>query len=182
RASLDAILYARDMLDSGRTDAALIGGVEDMSEEYAAYIKANGGIPADGVCMLAAERSEAAKERGAHIYARLLGGASGYREDISDITASALCDAGLDMKDIAFTVTNGGVAVHGDIPNIDIKKITGELCGASFAAAAAAAIAIGERGALPDGTVLCRGAKTLITGNGFDGYGGSIIMSVNIGG
>ena len=181
RAALDAFLYARDMLTRGRIDAALIGGGEDMSEQYAEYIMANGGVPADGACMFAAERFDAAMARGAHIYAELLGGAAGYKENISDITASALSDAGVDMSDIAFIVANGGAAAYDDIPIIDIKKIMRELCGASFAAAAAAAIAVGERGELPDGAALCRKAIALITGAGFDGYCGSLIMRVNIG-
>lgn len=177
RASMDALLYARQMMDCGRIDTALIGGAEELHRVYAEYLTCFGAVPSDGVCILKAERKESAIERGARIYAEILGGAAAYKpgydeETAIKLTERAMCDAGICKNDIAFAVTSGSAPPGLGVDNIELNSVTGELCGAAGAVAAAAAVALAEYGPETDK------AAALVNSFGFDGYMASVVIKI----
>lgn len=185
RASFDALCYARYMLESGRVSFAVAGGVEEMNDVYAMFIRQNGAVPSDGACMFAALRRADAQSRGAEIYAELIGSASGYKPgfdkaDVKRIMEHAAKDAGLELSDIDFVVTSGSDAESEiSLPLIDIKKITGETYSASAAIAVAAAVSVCREGIMPDGKKLRDGINhVMINSFGFDGFMGSMILKI----
>lgn len=185
RASFDALCYARYMLEIGRVRSAVAGGVEEMNDVYAMYIRQNGAVPSDGACMFTVERRADAQSRGARIYAELTGSAAGYKPgfdktDVKRIMENAAHDAGLELSDIDFVVKSGSDA-EADIsqPSLDIKQVTGETYGASAAIAVAAAVAVCGEGIMPDGRKLRDETKhVMINSFGFDGFMGSMILNI----
>ena len=183
RASFDAISYVRDMIAAGRVSCAIAGGAEELNEVYSEYIERNGAVPADGICLFAAESRKSAENRGAGVLAEVSGSAAVYRpgfgkNDVEQIMKSALESSGCELSDIDFVITSGSPAETDiPLPGIDIKKIIGETYSASAAVAVAAAIAVCRAGALPDGTRLKSGTKrVMINSFGFDGYMGSMVI------
>ena len=167
RSAYDAMEYASDMLAAGRINAAIAGGIEEMHELYEAFIRKNGAVPSDGVCLFVTERREDAIRRGAHIYAEVLSMAAEYMPDGADTSAvreRAVREAGIDLDRIDLEVTNtGGNAAR----ILKMKDITDEIYSASFAAAAAAAIAAGKNGDI-----------AMVTSVGFDGFAGCAVIKI----
>ena len=185
RASLDAISYARDMIAAGRVSRAIAGGAEELNEVYSEYMERNGAVPADGICLFAAESRKSARSRGAKVLAEVLGSAAAYRygfgkDDVLQIMKKAVKGSDCELSDIDFVITSGSHAETDiPIPGVDIKRIIGEIYSASAAVAAAAAIAVCRAGALPDGTRLRAGTKrVMINSFGFDGYMGSMVLKI----
>ena len=128
--------------------------------------------------MFIAEDAAAARARGAHIYAELLGSAYKYAEqygadDIFEIMSESAKDAGTYLKDIDFIITCGALdneikAIHKTgIKVIDIKDVSGETYGAGGAFKTAAAIALFERN---------EAAAVMVNSFGFDGFMGCCIL------
>lgn len=179
-ASFRALGACADMLDEKRVKAAVVGGIEEMSDIYREYMELNGAKPSEGYCIFIAENTDEALKRGARVYAELLGCAYRYKKNFSDkdvlsLMSEAANDAGVSLADLDFTVISGGEAVKAAIEktgvkNININKIIGNTYGASGAFAAAVAAAIFEKGALPNGGGISEKPLALMGCFSFDGF------------
>jgi 3-oxoacyl-[acyl-carrier-protein] synthase II len=185
-ASVCALGTCADMLDEKRVKAAVIGGIEEMSDIYSDYMELNGAKPSEGYCIFIAENADDARKRGAHIYAELLGSAYKYKKDFSEkdvlsLMSEAANGAGVSLTDVDFTVISGGEAAKAaiektDVKNININEIIGDTYGAWGAFAAATAAAIFEKGALPDGYRIPEKSLAVTGCFGFDGFMGCCVL------
>ena len=188
-----SILAAHRLIASGRCEAVLAGGSEASMTPVALAAFANmtalstsgvsrpfdrrrdGFVMAEGAGVLVLEELDAARARGARIYAELLGGAS--TADAHHITAPApggagaigcmelaLEDAGLTPADIAHVNAHGTSTPLNDLaeaeainkvfgqpgpPVTSIKGVTGHGLGAAGAIEAVAAVLTIDRGLIP---------------------------------
>lgn len=189
-ASIDALSFCADMIKEKRIRLAFAGGAEENERPYSEYIRANGAEPSDGACIFTVEEKADAIKRGARIYAELAGGASGYNSDYEEkdilaVTEAAAKNAGISLKDISFAVTSlgarGGETEYRAIKtlgvqSVDIKPVIGETYSASGAFAVSAALAVMERGMLPNGASLKDTEYALINSFGFDGHMGCAVL------
>ncbi len=188
-----SVLAAHRLVASGRCDAVLAGGSEAAMTPVATAAFANmtalstsgvsrpfdrrrdGFVMAEGAAVLLLEELEAARERGAKIYAEVLGGASSA--DAHHITAPApggagaagcmelaIEDAGLEPSDIAHVNAHGTSTPLNDLaeaeainkvfghpgpPVTSIKGVTGHSLGAAGAIEAAAVALTIVRSSIP---------------------------------
>lgn len=188
-ASIDAMIYAMDFIKLERADCVLAGGVEELCEEtFLGFYKAgllsgsdgaeqincpfdmrrNGFVLSEGSAVLVLERLENALERGATIYAEILGAAnrfdaSAYKRcnpegtGLKAVVTHALADARLSPSNIDLICAHADSSREGDRMEAHVledifgetlrktsvtavKSITGETYSASGALSAAACI------------------------------------------
>ena len=150
-----SLLAGHRLIVSGRCDAALVGGAEAAMTPVALAafgnmtalsssgnsrpfdVRRDGFVIAEGAAVLVLEELERARERGAHIYAELLGGASSA--DAYHITAPApggagavgcmelaLEDAGITASEVAHVNADGTSTPLNDLAEAEaIEKIFG---------------------------------------------------------
>ena len=115
---LAAFRCAAELLDEGRADAVLCGGVEETTDEIAAILEVRGYEATEGAYLTLLERPDAARERGARPLAGLLGAASvsvpclpweapADAGAVDQVAAAALADAGLDREAIDLDLSHG---------------------------------------------------------------------------
>lgn len=197
-AGLDAVSYAADFIRLGRADIVLAGGVEELCEEtFLGFhnlgclsgidgsepvccpfdARRNGIILSEGAAVLVLEEEARALERGAEIYATVLGYSNSFdyesamdfshggkglenairnalkdasltREEIGYIASCANATKGLDrMETSAIKEVFGKYAY--DIPVSSIKSMMGESFSASGALSLAASTGCLYRGIIP---------------------------------
>jgi 3-oxoacyl-[acyl-carrier-protein] synthase II len=186
-----AIAFACDQVRGGRADLMLAGGVDVYNrinlagfnrllaaapEVCAPFSKGRKGlIPGEGCAVLVLEDLEAARRRGAHVYAELLGygvSSDGLHPTIPDAggiaraMAAALADSGLAAGDVDYISAHGTgtelndrvetKAIHAvfgseaaRIPVSSIKSMLGHAMGAASALEAVACCLSLETGVLP---------------------------------
>ena len=187
-ASIGAFRMCADMIEGGRINAAVVGGVEEKCDIFCRYMALRGIKASEGACMFIAEDESKAIERGAHIYEKIIGTSYTYKkdpskEDVLNVMSAALKDAGITLSELDFIVTCGEESVKSEraaiedikVKCIDIQEAIGNTYSASGAFKAAAAAAIFEKGRLPGGDVLNNGAA-MIAGFGFDGFTGCCVL------
>jgi 3-oxoacyl-[acyl-carrier-protein] synthase II len=197
--SLDAIHYAMNMIRLYEYRIVLAGGVEELCEQtYKGFYKIghlagsrpgkeeidcpfdrrrNGIVLGEGACIVVLEEMGSALDRGANIYAELLGYGAAFDPDSRNIYSpkakgaaraiqNCLGDAGLDAGDIDYVSATANSTldcdamesqalkdVFGlrakDIPVSSIKSMIGETFSASGAMNLAAGLAVLNEGFVP---------------------------------
>ncbi len=175
--ALDAVLNGETHIAHRRGDAFLVGGGEVVSEAlYTAFhmldvmsgSKEDGVTMGEGACYVVVERTEAARERGAKVFAELIGYGTAFdppesealivhasAQTTSDAMQGALTDAGIEPSDVDLVCSaRSGLSqidqpeqdgierlLGADIPVVAPKTIIGETFGAAGAFAIAAVLA-----------------------------------------
>jgi 3-oxoacyl-[acyl-carrier-protein] synthase II len=188
-----AIGYASDLIRMGRVDAMLAGGADAFSRiTYMGFARLGaiakercqpfdknrkGMVPGEGAAVLVLEEAEAARARGAKIYAEILG--YGISCDAHHMTAAhpqgegavramarALNESGVGIADIDYISAHGtgtptndraeSIAVRalfgeraGKVPVSSIKSMVGHTMGAASAIEAAACALALDTGMIP---------------------------------
>lgn len=197
-ASLDALTYAADFLRLGKADAVLAGGVEELCEEtFRGFLdlgclsggeateflccpfdmRRNGAVISEGASVLILEDSDHALQRGASIFAEVLGYGSSFDPDadrrfshsgrgLEKAIRMALDDASLPPARVDYVSscanssrgldsleTRALRTVFGEhafrIPVSSIKSMIGESFSASGAFSAAAGAGVLQSGFIP---------------------------------
>lgn len=161
-AGMDAVFCCMDMIEDKRIKLGIVGGIEQSSQIYDRFINENNNKPSDGGCIFILEDMESADKQSGKIYAKLINIESVYFEELTDekvqkIMQKTVSDAGFNMSDIEFTVSNCDF-----LADYNLKQFTGELYGVSgtFLIAAAVSIMKNEK----------HGSLALAVNVGFDGY------------
>lgn len=209
--ALDAVACADIHLETGRADALLVGGGEALSEPlYVAFHKLGvldtGAMLGEGAALMALEREDFAKERGARVLARVTGFGTAFMPPKSQATlihasteaveravAQAIGDAGISAKDVDVVASGiSGLRAFDDAelaalvrtlgPEVCVaapKHFLGETLGAGGAMGMAAAIAW-LAGATPGAIVVGRAPKevrtVLVTTMGYYGNATAVVM------
>lgn len=197
--SLDAIYYAMNMMRLYEYRVVLAGGVEELCEQtYKGFYKIghlagsrpdkeeldcpfdkrrNGIILGEGACMVVLEDLDHALDRGADIYAELLGYGAAFDPESRNIYSphargathaikNCLEDAGLDAGDIGYVSAAANSTLDcdametqalkralgskaKDVPVSSIKSMIGETFSASGAMNLAASAAVLKKGFIP---------------------------------
>src|SRR3989338_7716749 len=188
-----AIGYATDLIRMGRIDAMLAGGADAFSRiTYMGFARLGaiakercqpfdknrkGMVPGEGAAVLVLEEAEAARARGAKIYAEILG--YGISCDAHHMTAAhpqgegavramarALRESGVGIEDVDYISAHGtgtptndraeSIAVRslfgeraGKVPISSIKSMVGHTMGAASAIEAAACALALDTGMIP---------------------------------
>jgi 3-oxoacyl-[acyl-carrier-protein] synthase II len=152
-----AIGYAFDLLRTGRADLMLAGGADAFSRiTYMGFARLGaiapercqpfdrnrkGMVPGEGAAVLLLEPLDAARERGAHIYAEILG--YGVSCDSHHMTAAhpegdgairamttAMIESGVKPEDIDYISAHGtGTPTNDRVESIAARRLFGDLAG-----------------------------------------------------
>jgi 3-oxoacyl-(acyl-carrier-protein) synthase len=221
--ALDAVLTAETHIACGRADALLLGGAEVLTEPlYLAFQKlgiisegdsrcepgevtSRGTHLGEGAALLLVEDGEHAAQRGARVYAEIVGCGTAFEAPASDIqlvhasdraveraVRAALCDAGLAPGDIDLVCSaESGVnrvdmaeeeglarVLGGDVPTVFPKALWGETFGAAGALAMLAAVGwlSGVRPTMVRGELAREVRTVLVTAMGYYGNVSVVIL------
>jgi 3-oxoacyl-(acyl-carrier-protein) synthase len=180
---LDAVACADLLLDAGRADVLLVGGAEAMTEAlFVAFHRMRLGSAArgaaepapflgEGAALLALERPETARARGAEVFGEIVGYATSFAapeaegalmvaapQALESAIAGALHDAGMATTEVDVVVAGlSGIrafdhaelaaieaVVGGDTPVVAPKRALGETLGAGGALGMLTALAFFE--------------------------------------
>lgn len=149
-----AISWGMDLIREGRIDAAFVGGTDAISRAcYTLFYRLGAIAPeycqpfakdrkgmmvSEGAAVLVMEEMEAAKRRGARIYAELTGyglscdahhTTAPHPEGVGAVLAMerAMTDSGMSVEDISYINAHGtGTKANDHIESIAIRKVFGE--------------------------------------------------------
>jgi len=214
--ALDAAACADVLLEQARAEALLVGGAEALSEALVLAFRKLGAVPppaggdgalvGEGAALLALERPDAARARGAEVLAEVVGYGTAFEppereaalvhaspEALERAIAGALGDAGLAPGGVDVVVSGvSGLRPFDEAELVAIRRVLGEgacvtapkralgeTLGAGGAMGMAAAIAYlreGARAHVVRGTLPASPRTALVASMGYYGNASAVVM------